>query len=103
VSEYQVLAFCAALGFATAGTISSFYQLVTSQRADFSFPGTSFSAAAVTIFINMFAGPFILARTVLAGLRSREIRALTALAAVVIAGMWSSLAGIFYVSLLLNS
>ena len=103
MSEIQVLAFCAAFGFASAGTISSFYQLVTSERADFCFPGKSFSAAAVTIFINMFAGPFIVMRTVLAGLRSREIRALPALFGVAVAAMWSSLAGVFYLSLLLNT
>lgn len=103
MSEIQVFAFCAAFGFASAGTISSLYQLLTSRRVDFSFPGTSLSATALTIFINMFAGPFILARTVLAGLRSNEIRALPALLGAVISGMWSSLAGVFYLSLLLNS
>ncbi len=103
MSEFQVLAFCAAIGFASAGTISSFYQLVTSQRADFSFPGPSLKTAALIIFINMFAGPFILARTLISGLRSKELRALPAILGAVVTGMWSSLAGIFYLSLLVSS
>jgi hypothetical protein len=37
------------------------------------------------------------------GLRSRELQALPALVGVVIAGMWSVCAGIFYVSLLVSA
>jgi hypothetical protein len=103
VSVFQVLAFCAAIGFASAGTISSFYQWLTSQRADFSFPSASLPAAVVTIVLNMFAGPFILARTVAFGLRSKEISAVPAILGVLVAGMWSALAGVFYLSLLLHS
>lgn len=95
--------FCAAIGFASSGTISSFYQWMTAERADFSFPNAGLPAAALTIFINMFAGPFILARKVVAGLRAREMRALPALAGVVVAGMWSAIAGVFYVSFLVSS
>ncbi len=103
MSEFQVIAFCAAFGFVSAGTISSFYQLLTSKRADFALPGTDLGAALVTVFINMFAGPFIVARMVLNGVRSREIRALPALLGALVTGMWSSLAGVFYLSLMLSS
>ena len=36
VSELGVFAFCAAMGFVVAGTVASFYKLVTSEPADFS-------------------------------------------------------------------
>ena len=49
----------------------------------------------------MFCGPFIVVRKVVAGLRARELTVLPALVGVVIAGMWSVCAGIFYVSLLI--
>ena len=49
----------------------------------------------------MFCGPFIVVRKVVAGLRARELKVLPAVIGVVIAGMWSVCAGIFYVSLLI--
>lgn len=103
MSDTLVLVFCVAFGFASAGAISSLYQLVTSQHADFSFPEPSLRAAAVTILLNMFAGPFILARKVVEGLHTKQVGALPALAGAVLAGMWSAVAGIFYISLLLTS
>jgi hypothetical protein len=103
MSDMLVLAFCVVFGFASAGAISSFYKWVTSQNADFSFPEASFRAAAVTILVNMFAGPFILTRKVIEGVRTKEVRAIPAVVGGVIAGMWSAVAGIFYISLLLTS
>lgn len=103
MSDMLILVFCAAFGFASAGAISSFYAWMTSRHADFSFPEPNLKAAAVTIFINMFAGPFIVARKVIAGLRTREVRAVPAVLAALVAGMWSTVAGIFYISLLLTS
>ena len=103
MSDVLVLAFCAAFGFAAAGAISSFYRLITSQNADFSIPDANLRAAAITIFINMFAGPHILARKLVDGLRTRDVRAVPAMVGAVVTGMWSAVAGIFYVSLLLTS
>jgi hypothetical protein len=51
----------------------------------------------------MFGGPFIVVQKVLAGLRSRELRALPAFLGVLVAGMWSVCAGIFYISLLISA
>ena len=51
----------------------------------------------------MFGGPFIVVQKVWRACRSRELQALPALFGVVVAGMWSVCAGIFYVSLLVSA
>jgi hypothetical protein len=103
VSEIGVFAYCAAMGFVSAATISTFYQWVTSERADFAVARASFAGIVVAVLLSMFAGPFIVAQKIVAGLRTREIRILPALLGVVVAGMWSVCAGIFYVSLLISA
>jgi hypothetical protein len=103
VSEIGVFAYCAAMGFVTAATISSFYQWVTSERADFLLSRTSPIGIVVAVLISMFCGPFIVMRKVVSGLRSHEIRAVPAALGVIVAGMWSVCAGIFYVSLLMSA
>ncbi len=103
MSEFQVVVFCAAVGFASAGTIASFYQWITSERADFGIQRPSPLGWLVVILLSMFGGPFIVMQKVLAGIRSHEIRALPALLGVVVAGMWSVCAGIFYLSLLISA
>ena len=101
MSELGVFAYCAAVGFVSAATLSSFYQWVTSEQADFAMARATPAALVLTVLISMFAGPFILWRKVLAGLQAREISALPALIGVALTGMWSVCAGIFYVSLLI--
>jgi hypothetical protein len=91
------------VGFASAATISSFYQWVTSKRPDFHVAQTSFPALVIAVLISMFGGPFIVVQKVVAGLRAQEIRTIPALLGVLVAGMWSVCAGIFYVSLLLSA
>ena len=103
MSELGVFAFCAAMGFVSAATISSFYQWVTSEPADFSVERRSLAGVVVAVLVSMFAGPFIVVRKVIAGLRSQELRALPAVVAVVVAGVWSVCAGIFYLSLLVSA
>ena len=103
MSEFGVFAFCAASGFVTAATISSFYRWVTSQEADFSVERKSVSGVALAVLLSMFAGPFIVMRKVIAGLRAHEIHALPAALGVLVAGMWSVCAGIFYLSLLVGA
>ena len=90
---------CAAIGFASAGTIASFYQWITSERADFTIGRPSPAGLAVLVVLSMFGGPFIVAQKIVAGLRTHELRALPAAVGVVVAGMWSVCAGIFYLSL----
>jgi hypothetical protein len=103
VSQLGVFFFCAAMGFVMAATISSFYQWVTSERADFMVARTSALGLVMAVMISMFCGPFIIMRHIVMGFRARELRALPAMLGVVVAGMWSVCAGIFYVSLLLTT
>ena len=101
MGDLSAFVFCAAIGFATAATISSFYQLITSERAEFLSSRTGVLAVVVAILLSMFGGPFIVMRKVIAGLRSRELTALPAALGVIVAGMWSVCAGIFYISLIM--
>ncbi len=100
MSDLGVFAYCAAMGFVAAATIATFYQWVTSETAELFSGRASAAGLAFTIVLSMFCGPFIVVRKVVTGLRSRELKVLPALIGVVIAGMWSACAGIFYVSLL---
>ncbi len=103
MAEFQALLFCAAIGFASAGTIASFYQWITSERADFTMVRPSPTGFAILVVLSMFGGPFIVAQKVLAGLRTHELRAIPAAVGVVVSGMWSVCAGIFYLSLLIGA
>ena len=103
MSEFGVFAFCAAMGFVSAATVASCYQWVTSERADFVISRQSPAGLAVVVLISMFGGPFIVVQKVWAGLRKKELRALPAVLGLLVAGMWSVCAGIFYVSLLLHA
>jgi hypothetical protein len=91
------------MGFAAAATIATFYQWMTSERAELFAPRASALGLFLTVLISMFAGPFIVVQKVWTGLRSREIRMLPAAAGMVVAAMWSVCAGIVYVSLLVSA
>jgi hypothetical protein len=103
VSELGVFAYCAAMGFASAATIGTLYQWITSERAELFAPRASTLGLLVTVLLGMFAGPFIVVQKVWTGVRSREIRMLPAAAGVVLAAMWSVCAGIVYVSLMISA
>jgi hypothetical protein len=90
------------MGFVTAATIATFYQWVTSERAELFAARQTLAGLAVAVLISMFGGPFIVVQKVLAGVRAREISAVPAVVGVVVAGMWSVCAGIVYVSLLVG-
>jgi hypothetical protein len=91
------------MGFVVAAVISTFYQWVTSENADFSIGKPSVPGIVFSVLLTMFGGPFIVARKVIAGLRTRQIGTLAAIVAAIIVGMWSVCAGLFYVSLLVSA
>ena len=103
VSEAGVFVYCAAVGFAASATIATLYQWITSERADLFAARANTWGLLFAVLIGMFAGPFILVQKVWGGLRSRELQALPAVVGVVVSGMWSVCAGIFYVSLLVSA
>ena len=102
MSELGVFAYCAAVGFVSAATIASFYQWLTAERADFTVARASPVGVVVVILLSMFGGPFIVVQKVLAGVRSHEISAVPAMIGVVVAGMWSVCAGIFFLSFVIG-
>lgn len=101
MSNLVVFAYCAAIGFAFAATLASFYQWVTSERAELFAMRPNPWSLFVAVLLSMFCGPFLVVRRVLEGLKARELKVLPALVGTVIAGMWSVCAGIFYVSLMI--
>ena len=103
MSELLVFAFCAAMGFVLAGTVSSFYKWMTSEPADFSIARSGFVGLLIAVLLSMFGGPFIVVQKVLAGLKSRQLSAVPVLFGVAVAGMWSVCAGIFVISLLISA
>jgi hypothetical protein len=103
VSELGIVAYCAAVGFAAAATIATFYQWVTSERAELFATRKSTLGLALAVVISMFGGPFIVVQKVWGGLKARQLNALPAVLGVIIAGMWSVCAGIFYVHLLISA
>jgi hypothetical protein len=103
VSELGVFAYCAAFGFVAAATLANFYQWVTAERAELFAVKPTVPGVVFAVLLSMFCGPFLVVRRVVAGLKAREITVLPALVGVVIAGMWSVCAGIFYVSLMVSA
>ena len=103
MSQFGVFVYCLAVGFVIAGTISSFYQWVTAERADFSMSRSGIGGVLLVVIISMFAGPFILVRKVVTGLRSHELSVVPAAIGMVLAGMWSTCAGIFVLSLVISA
>ncbi len=103
MTELGVFAYCAAIGFVAAAVITTFYQWVTSEKAELFALKPTVPGMVLAVLLGMFCGPFIVVRRVVSGLRAREIKALPALVGVVIAGMWSVCAGIFYVSLMISA
>jgi hypothetical protein len=86
--------FSLALGFAVAGLIASFYQLVTRRPACFRLlqrgPRPSTFAA---IPMLVFAAPFIIMRNTLRGGQSKDRGFSLVMVATIIAGGWSLMSG----------
>ena len=103
MSTLGVFAYCAAMGFVAAATISTFYQWVTSERAELFAMRQGFFGLGLAVVISMFGGPFIVVQKVVTGLRAHEISAVPAALGIIVAGMWSVCVGIFYVHLLVSA
>ncbi|SEQ10698.1 hypothetical protein SAMN05216548_102409 [Faunimonas pinastri] len=99
MAQFEAFVFCAAIGFAMAGVVASFYELLTRRPADFLLPNQTLATSGISILLSMFGGPVIVSRKILAGLRSREVRPQAAALGFLVSGMWSVCAGIFVLSL----
>lgn len=101
MAELMAVLFCAATGFAMAGTIASFYQLVTAKPADFLLASSGITGNLIAVLLTMFGGPLIIARKIVAGVHARQLTLLPAALGLVVVGMWSVLAGILFLGLLI--
>lgn len=87
-------AFALAMGFATAGLISTAYQLLAAQPPSFRLLTRGPSAAAfAAIPFLLFAAPFIITRHIVRAGMSAPQRAELVMVATVFAGIWSLMSG----------
>ena len=83
-----------AVGFAVSGVASSFYQLVTSERADFAPTSDTIGALFVSLIMCMFTGPFIIARKVWARVVNQERHIPLIAFLLALCGLWSFYSGV---------
>ena len=102
-AQLLALLFCAATGFAMAGTVASLYQLVTAKPAEFIVAAGTVSGNVVAVLLTMFGGPFIITRKIIGGMRSRQLTLLPAVLGLVVVGMWSVCAGLFFLGLVISA
>ena len=83
-----------AFGFALAGMVASFYQLVTSRPASFTLlnAGPHPSTFAAIPFL-ILAAPFIIIRNTIRGCEIEDRNFVFAMLATMIAGFWSLMSG----------
>ena len=82
------------LGFATAGLLTSGYQLATSKLPTFSMLSTGPSPQAfAAVPLLIFAAPFLIMRNTLLGRRQEGRRFEFVFLATVISGFWSLMSG----------
>lgn len=95
MSEFMLLVYLTCVGFASAGVLGSFYQLVTNEPPRFAFDQVGVFAAFSSGVVMILAGPFILMRNAIRG-RIIEGRALGWLAvSCCFAAIWSCVSGLF--------
>lgn len=94
MSQIEFYTIILAVGFATSGVASSFYQLMTSERPEFLPFSSSLTANVIAILLSMFAGPFIIFRKVWSGITNREMQLPLVALLVVICTLWSFYSGV---------
>ncbi|HSM42880.1 MAG TPA: hypothetical protein VK862_19200 [Afifellaceae bacterium] len=85
-----------AVGFAVSGTVSSLYQLVTSERADFTPASDTVVALFASLFMCMFTGPFIIARKVWDRVVSQERHIPLIAFLLALCSLWSFYSGVVF-------
>ena len=99
--ELAIAAYAAACGFAAAGILGSFYQLLTDRPARFAIDLETMGKGLLGILLCAFAGPFIIMRNAIRG-RMIENRPMGWLvASTAIATGWSLCSGIVVVQFVL--
>jgi hypothetical protein len=103
MADLLVFLFCAAIGFAMAGTTASLYQLVTAKPADFLVAHSGITGNLAIVLLTMFGGPFIVMRKIMDGMRAGQLTPLPAALGLLVVGVWSVCAGLFFLGLLVTA
>ncbi len=98
--EYAFDAYVTAIGFAVAGLIASFFQLVTGDPIKFGFAPRSGLVAAAGVLTRVVAGPAIIMRNAIkaALMEGREPYWLAL--STLISAIWSFFTGVFVIELI---
>lgn len=102
MSEGLVFAFVIAVGFVTAGVLSSFVQLVSGQPMRFFVEHRSLAASIGSILLRVLTGPEILMRNAWRGVYFEKRPQGWFWLASGIAGFWSLMIGCLLIDILLN-
>ena len=81
------------LGFAFAGLIASTFELMTDQKASFRLLQAGGAAALASVPIFLFCAPLVILRNTVRGWRFEGRPLHFAIAATVMAGVWSLMSG----------
>lgn len=92
--ELMLLLYVLAVGFVTAGIVTSFYQLVTAKPPAFRLAGDSVAAILASGIFFPLAGPMLMFRFAYAGAEPRKLSKRT-VAGLAIALVWSGSLGLF--------
>lgn len=102
MSEALIFAYVIAVGFVTAGVLSSFVQLVSGEPMRFVVQHRSFAASIGSVLLRVLAGPEILMRNAWRGMVLEKRPQSWFWLAAGVAGFWSLLIGGLLIDLLLT-
>jgi hypothetical protein len=81
------------LGFAFAGLVASAFELATDEKASFRLLQTGGAAALASVPVLVFCAPFVILRNTVRGWRFEGRPLYFAIAAAMMAGVWSLMSG----------
>ncbi|MCT4656557.1 MAG: hypothetical protein N4A65_12170 [Cohaesibacter sp.] len=97
------LAYATCTGFVCAGLLGSLYQLISNRPVRFVVSVESWLSVLSSVFICIFAGPFIIMRNALRGRRIEHRPLGWLFGSSAIAGVWSACSGILVLNLILTA
>lgn len=100
--EVLLLLYAGAIGFVAAGITTSFYKMVTSERARFGPNGSGVLPLASAFLFGAVSGPVIVVTEALRSRRSERIPMAWVWIGVGVAGLWSCCSGILLLHLILT-
>ena len=102
MQSVAIYLYVTAVGFVTAGVLSSFVQLVSGQPMRFGIEPHSVLASVAGVLLRVLAGPAILMRNAWRGLKIQARPKIWFGISAAIAAVWSLLSGAVLLDLILN-